>query len=107
MEANGVEIPEPEPLDIFVAVMGEEAKLKGQGILHDLHLAGISAQMDILSRNLKGQFKYAARLGARYTVVIGDDEIERGVVQLKGMDAHEQAEIPFDTIVDELKKRTE
>ena len=75
MEANGVEIPEPAPLDVFVAVMGDEAKLKGQGILHELHLAGISAQMDILSRNLKGQFKYAARLGARYTIVIGGDEI--------------------------------
>ena len=105
MEANGVEIPEPAPLDVFVAVMGDEAKLKGQGILHELHLTGISAQMDILSRNLKGQFKYAARLGARYTVVIGDDEIERGVVQLKDMDAHEQAEVSIDTIVDELKKK--
>ena len=87
--------------------MGDKAKLKGQEILHKLHLAGISAQMDILSRNVKGQFKYAARLGARYTIVIGDDELGRGVVQLKDMDAHEQEEIAIDNIVEEMKNRTE
>ena len=64
----------------FVAFMGDKAKLKGLEIIHKLHLAGISAQMDLMSRNVKGQFKYAARLSARYTVVIGDDEIDRGVV---------------------------
>ena len=106
MEANGAEIPEPEPLEAFVAVMGDEAKLKGQAITHELHLAGISAEMDILARNVKGQFKYAARLGAKYTIVIGDDELARGVVQLKDMDAHEQTEVPIDSIVDELIKRT-
>ena len=107
MEANGYEIPEPEPLEVFVAVMGDKAKLEGQALIHKLHLAGISAMMDILARNVKGQFKYAARLGAKYTVVIGDDEIERGVVQLKDMDAHEQTEVGFDSIVDVLKEKTE
>ena len=107
MEANGYEIPEPAPLEVFVAFMGDEAKLKGQEILHKLHLAGISAQMDILARNVKGQFKYAARLGARFTVMVGEDELARGVVQLKDMDAHEQQEIPIGSIVDEIKKRTE
>ena len=107
MEVNGFEIPEPEPLDVFIAVMGDKAKAAGQGILRKLHLVGVSAQMDILSRNVKGQFKYAARLGARYTVMIGDDELTRGVVQLKDMDAHEQKEVSLDSIVEELKNRTE
>ena len=107
MEANGFEIPKPEPLSVFVAVMGDKAKAEGQKILHELHLAGVSAQMDILSRNVKGQFKYAARLGARYTVMIGDNELEKGVVQLKDMDAHEQTEISLGNIVEELKSRTE
>jgi histidyl-tRNA synthetase len=61
--------------------------------------------MDLNARNLKGQLKYAARLGTRYTVVIGDDEIDRGVVQLKDMDAHEQNEISIENIVEELKKK--
>ncbi|MBR3146560.1 MAG: histidine--tRNA ligase [Eubacterium sp.] len=106
MEANGYEIPEPDPLDVFITVMGEKAKLKGLDIIHRLHLAGISAQMDLMSRNVKGQFKYAARLGARYTVVIGEDELDRGVAQLKDMDSHEQTEVELDDIVEELKRRT-
>ena len=107
MEANGYEIPEPDPLDVFITVMGDKAKLKGLEIIHQLHLAGISAQMDLMSRNVKGQFKYAARLGARYTVVIGEDELDRGVAQLKDMDAHEQTEVALDDIVDVLKSKTE
>ena len=83
--------------------MGDRAKALGQKILHELHLSDISAQMDLNARNLKGQLKYAARLGTRYTVVIGDDEIDRGVVQLKDMDAHEQSEVELDKIVEELK----
>ena len=104
MEANGHEIPQPEPLSVFIAFMGDRAKKEGQRILHELHLAGISAQMDILSRNVKGQFKYAARLGARFTVMIGDDEIDRGVVQLKDMEAHEQKEVAIEMLPEELKK---
>ena len=107
MEANGYEIPEPDPLDVFITVMGDKAKLKGLEIIHQLHLAGISAQMDLMSRNVKGQFKYAARLGAKYTVVIGEDELDRGVAQLKDMDAHEQTEVALDDIVDVLKSKTE
>ena len=105
MEANGAEIPVPEPTKVFVAFMGDRAKYLGQKILHELHLSGVSAQMDLNARNLKGQLKYAARLGTRYTVVIGDDEIDRNVVQLKDMDAHEQTEVAIDEIVEELKKR--
>ena len=105
MEANESEIPVPEPTKVFVAFMGDRAKALGQKILHELHLSDISAQMDLNARNLKGQLKYAARLGTRYTVVIGDDEIDRGVVQLKDMDAHEQSEVELDKIVEELKNR--
>ncbi len=103
MDANGVEIPTPEPTSVFIVTMGEEAKAKGLGILRKLHQNGISAQMDTLARNVKGQFKYAARLNAKYTIVIGEDELARGVVQFKNMDQHEQKEISFDQILDEIK----
>lgn len=103
MDANGFEIPEPDPVSVFIVTMGKAARAEGLSILRKLHKKGISAQMDTLSRNVKGQFKYAARLNAKYTVVIGDDEIEKGVVQLKDMDKREQKEIPIDQIVDEIR----
>ncbi len=104
MDANGVEIPEPSPVEVFIVTMGDKAKAEGLGLIHTLHREGISAQMDTLARNVKGQFKYAVRLNARYTIVIGDEEIEKGVVQFKDMEQHEQREIPFGEILKELGK---
>ena len=51
------------------------------------------------------QFKYADRLGAKYAVVIGDNELETGVATLKDMEKGEQSEVKFDDLIDELKKR--
>ncbi|MGN0708961.1 MAG: histidine--tRNA ligase [Anaerovoracaceae bacterium] len=106
MEADGAEIPEEKGTDVFIAVRGDDAMREGLSLLEKLHRAGVSAQMDSLRRNFKGQFKYAAREGAAYTVVIGDDEIEKGVVQLKDMDKHEQEECPLDGIVGRLVELT-
>ena len=103
MDANGVEIPEPEPVNAFIVTMGEDARAAGLKLLRELHKEGISAQMDDLSRNVKGQFKYASRLKAKNTIVIGEDELARGVVQLKDMDKHEQREVSLKEIVEALK----
>ena len=104
MDANGYEIPQPEPVEAFIAVMGEPAKAEGLRILRELHKKGIKAEMDTLGRNIKGQFKYAARLNSRFTIVIGDDEMARGIVQIKDMDKHEQREVKLDELVEELTK---
>lgn len=105
MEANGVEIPKPTDCDIFIATMGEAAKLYGQKLLFDLRRNGIKCQIDDLQRNFKGQFKYADRLGARYAVVIGDNELQTGVATLKDMEKGEQTEVKFDELISELKDR--
>jgi histidyl-tRNA synthetase len=101
MDENGFPFPEPAPVDVFIAVMGDQAKREGLRIMHEMRQSGLHAEMDILSRKVKGQFKYAARLNSRFTVMIGDDEIQKGVVQLKDMDAHEQHEVPLN----ELEKK--
>ena len=103
MDANGVEIPEPESVNAFIVTMGDAARAAGLKLLRELHKEGISAQMDDLSRNVKGQFKYASRLKAKNTIVIGEDELARGVVQLKDMDKHEQREVSLKEIVEALK----
>ena len=60
--------------------------------------------MDNLARNIKGQFKYADRLNAKYTIVIGEDELDRGIVSLKNMEKSEQKEVRFDELVSEITK---
>lgn len=104
MEANGVVIPEPEPVNAFIAVMGEEAKYFGLKLLRDLRKRGIKAEMDTLSRNIKGQFKYADRLNAKYTVVIGDNELAEGAVSIKEMATSTQREVKLENLLKELAK---
>ena len=104
MEENNVEIPEPEPVKAFIAVMGDDAKAFGLKLLRDLHKKGVKAEMDTLARNIKGQFKYADRLGAQYTVVIGDNELAEGVVAIKEMAKSEQRQVKLDDLLEELAK---
>jgi histidyl-tRNA synthetase len=99
MEECGFEIPEPEPVDVFIAFLGEEARMKAVALMKALRENGIRTEMDILERKVKGQFKYAARLNSRFTVMIGEEELEKGVVQLKNMELHDQKETPVDTLV--------
>ena len=90
MEANGVIIPQPSPCDALIATMGKNARLMGQKLMKDLREKGAKVQMDDLQRNFKGQFKYADRINARYTIVLGDNEIEKGAATLKNMETGDQ-----------------
>lgn len=102
MEANDVKFPEESRPEVFIAVMGEAAKSFGLKLCRELRQKGVIAEMDTLSRNIKGQFKYADRLGAKYTLVIGEDELKKGVVSLKDMAKSEQREIKIENIYEEI-----
>ena len=104
MEANEIVIPEPEPVDVFIAVMGEPAKKYGLSLLRKIRQEGIKAEIDLLARNFKGQFKYADRIHAKYTVVIGDNELQEGMLSIKTMATSEQRIVAIDQIIEELKK---
>lgn len=104
MEANNAYFPEENRVDAFIAVMGDAAKAFGLKLARELRAKGITAEMDTLARNIKGQFKYADRLNARYTLVIGDNELEKGVVSLKDMAKSEQREIKIEDIYKEITK---
>lgn len=104
MEANEVEFPEPKATEVFIAFVGEEAKLYSLNLLRKLRCAGFLAETDALARNIKGQFKYANRLNAKYTVVIGDSEIESGILTVKDMISSEQIRVKSEELIDLLKK---
>jgi len=103
MEENGFVIPEPEGPDAFIAFMGDRAKKYVIKLVSELRKAGFSIEMDSLARNLKGQFKYADRVNARKTIVIGDDELESGQATVKDMESGEQKTVAFEDITALLK----
>lgn len=102
MEAAGIGFPEEDRVDVFIAVMGDRAKAFGLNLCRELRQKGLIAEMDTLARNIKGQFKYADRLNARYTIVIGDNELDKGVVSLKDMEKSRQTEIKIENIFDKI-----
>ncbi|MFR3072128.1 MAG: histidine--tRNA ligase [Paeniclostridium sp.] len=105
LENNNIEIENPKATDIFIATIGENAQAKSFKILKDLRENHISADKDHLDRSLKAQFKYADKLNAKYTIVIGDDELSNDEVKLKNMATSEQTTIKLSEIVTELKNR--
>ena len=104
MEAFGAEIPEPDGTDVFIAFMGDDAKAAGLKLLRQLRQKGVSAQMDIMGRNIKNQFKYANRIKAKKTVVIGQDELENNSFAIKDMATSEQTTVSMENIIEELMK---
>jgi len=105
MEAENVYMGEPSKADIYVAALGENASDFVSGFVKKLRDEGISAERDYMSRSLKAQMKYANKIGARYSVVIGDNEIETGKANLKNMETGESEELTFDEMKDKLKNR--
>ena len=76
---------EEESVDYYFAPLGDNAKSLCQSLAYTLRVKGISAETDIMDRSVKAQMKYADKIGAKYVVVIGDDEIANGVVNVKNM----------------------
>ena len=93
LEAQGIELPKPSGCDIYIAPMGENASYEAAAIVADLRAGGISAQTDVVGRSLKAQMKYADKIGAKYTMVLGDDEIASGKAKIKNMDSGEATEM--------------
>ncbi len=97
-------IPESEERpDIFLANIGEKADLFVQKLVYDLRNEGVCAERDYLERSVKAQMKYANKTGARFSGVIGDDDIEKGSVSVKNMENGESADVPFGEIAAFIK----
>lgn len=105
MENNNIEIENPYATDIFIVTIGDEAKTKSFKLLKDLRTNNISAENDHLDRSVKAQFKYSDKINAKFTIVIGDDELANDTATLKNMSTSEQTTIKLSEIVQELKSR--
>ena len=103
LEETGVVIPKPENTELYIAPMGDDATAVTQKLVYDLRKAGVSVDTDHLGRGLRASMKYADKLGAKYTLVLGDNEIENGQANIKNMQTGETAEVKLDSIAAFLK----
>lgn len=99
METQNCNFPEAGKPDLFIVALGEKATLKAVEFCKDMRDEGFTALMDLNQRSVRAQMKYADKLGARYNIVIGDNEVEQGTAKLKDMTTGEETEIALDTFV--------
>ncbi|MCL2493167.1 MAG: histidine--tRNA ligase [Clostridiales bacterium] len=106
LEHSGASIPAPEPPDALVVPLSENALPEALGTLRTLRAAGLSAEIDTAGRGMKAQFRYADRIGARFAVVLGDEELAAREYTVKNMATGEQQRLAPDAVVDFLYKKS-
>ena len=102
LESQKTELPEAKTCDLYIAVLGDSASLKASELCASLREEGYKAQTDICGRGLKAQMKYANKIGAKFSMVLGDSEVESGKVRLKDMADSTEREINLSETVEEL-----
>lgn len=90
-------------VDAYIVALGEAAQAEGFKLLNGLRQQGLSAAMDFAGRSMKAQMKQANKLGAKYSVILGEDEIAEGVVMLRSMEDSSQAKVPMNQVAEKIK----
>lgn len=90
-------------VDAYVVALGEAAQAEGFKLLNSLRQQGLSAAMDFAGRSMKAQMKQADKLGAKYSVILGEDEIAEGVAMLRSMEDSSQAKVPMNQVAEKIK----
>ncbi|QAV27343.1 histidine--tRNA ligase [Neobacillus thermocopriae] len=103
LEAEGISLPILEGIDCYVVALGEQAKEEAVALVAALRKEGISAEKDYQDRKVKAQLKAADRLHATYVAILGEDELRKGVINVKHMATGEQQEVPLDTFISHMK----
>jgi histidyl-tRNA synthetase len=105
LDAENIELEKEDVLDAYVIVFGDALKITGSKILYDLRQAGLIADMNYTQKAFKGQLKQALRLGAKYLVIVGEEEFSKGVVGIKNTATEVQEEVPMGRITKYLKEK--
>ncbi len=103
MEAQNTPFPEEEKTLLYIAALGDKAVLRAASLASTIRAEGFSVETDLSARSLKAQMKYADKIGAQYVVILGDSELESGVVKLRKMADGTETEVDLDSgLLEEL-----
>lgn len=96
MENQDIEIPDNDECSLYVATMGDKAKIKAVQLVAQVRNCGMIAETDVIGRGLRAQMKYADKIGAKYSIVLGDNELEQGVAEVKNMQTGDKTSLALD-----------
>ncbi|AEF95084.1 Histidyl-tRNA synthetase [Desulfotomaculum nigrificans CO-1-SRB] len=103
-ERQGITFPISRGPAVFVATVGAGAETESFALVQKLRRHGIAADKDYLGRSLKAQMKYAGKLDARLVIILGEEELSRGVAVVRNMQAGSQEEVPLADIISYVKE---
>ena len=105
LEREGVKLPVEEGIDIYLALLGKKASKKGFALVQGLREKNLKVEGNLSSKSLKSQMRLANRLGARYVLILGEEELSKKRAILKDMATGKQEEIPLSKIIEEVSKK--
>ena len=103
VEEEGIQLPVKQDIDVYVAPLGDAAKDVCFKLTHDLRANGLITETDYLSKSMKAQMKAADKAHARYTVIIGDDELANGQAVVRNMATSSQETISLEEVINYVK----
>lgn len=89
---------EKNNFDAFIVALGAEAEIAAFKLLTELRRKNISATMDFAKRSIKAQMKQAAKSGAKFALIIGDDELKNSAVTVKNLETSAQEIISLEKV---------
>ncbi len=100
LEREGVELPPQDPVALYVGILGKDAKARAYKLVNEIRSHGVIVETDYMDRSVKAQMKYANKIGAKKTVIIGSEELENNLAHVKDMETGEQVEVALDKIAE-------
>lgn len=105
LEEEGIKLPIARHIDVYIAPLGEKAKVPCFQLTQALRKDGLVCETDYLSKSIKAQMKTADRHHARYSVIVGEEELARQVAVVRDMQASTQEDVPMNEITKYLRER--
>lgn len=96
MDKQGIEIPDFSECNLYIVTMGESAKEKAFELAMTLRESSMTVETDVVGRGLRAQMKYADKIGAKYSMVLGDNELEQKKAVIKNMNSGKQTTVRLD-----------
>ncbi len=96
LDVQNIQIPVNNDKEVFIATLGDVTRVPAFRLLNQLREQGVRAEMDLLERSLKAQMKYADKYHVQYTVILGEDEIAKGVACIRDMSDSSQTEVSLE-----------
>ena len=98
MESEGLLRENNEYVHLYIISIGDRARLTTERLLYTLRMGGLMCEADYQNKGIKGQFKHADRLNAKFTAILGDEELDNFVINVKNNETDEQVTIPLNDL---------